>query len=123
MSEIEIKLATGWMPVDPEMLADADALRQDIDDLLAGRPSRHGPPQSKPKPPAYDRLLGATDGLVRQIVELHGPKPHERGDGAVAWWQCTGCDYSGYEAEPPHWPCETTGLIAAHVAVDLKEAS
>jgi hypothetical protein len=121
--EIEIKTGTGWVAVSSELLADAEGLRQDIEDVLAGRPSRHGPPPSEPKPAAYDRLLAATDGLVREIVELHGPKPYKRGDGSAAWWQCEGCEFSGMEADPPQWPCETTGLIASRVGVDLKEAN
>jgi hypothetical protein len=87
-------------------------------------PDSPRPRPPTPDPPAgYRALLAATDGVVREIVELHGPKPyHVRTDGSVAWWECRGCEFSGYDGEPPVWPCETTELIADRSGVDLKEA-
>lgn len=65
-------------------------------------------------PAAYLALLDATDGLLRQVVELHGPtNPSSLG------WECEGCDFDGYEAERPQWPCRTTELIAEKFGVPL----
>lgn len=117
---VTVKMAMAHIPMSVEAAADAASLRAAIDDLLAGRVTHQGPLPSEPRPAAYDRLLAATDGLVREVVELHRPQPYTRGDGSVAWWECRGCQSEGCESEPPHWPCETSGLIATRVGVDLQ---
>ena len=66
------------------------------------------------QPGAYRALLNHTDGIVRQVVELHQPTP----DG---WQECRGCpegDNPGYWIV---WPCRTTRLIAEQVGVALDE--
>lgn len=76
-----------------------------------------------PKPAAYEQLL-ESEGLTRELVELHGPVANMvRHDGTVTWWECQGCDHEGMEAEYPYWPCETTAVIARHLGVDLAEAT
>lgn len=72
------------------------------------------------QPAAYRALLNATSGLVRAVVELHGPV--DGGLGPSPWWECHGCEASGYDWEHPDWPCGTSGLIAEHVGVRLEEA-
>lgn len=55
-----------------------------------------------------ERIAQAT-GLQRQILELHAPVFDEydrRG-------RCDGCDFGGYEAEAPEFPCRTYELAAA----------
>lgn len=42
--------------------------------------------------------------IIGAIARLHSPDNHYR--------TCTGCDYAGYEAEQPDWPCRTWELIA-----------
>ena len=32
--------------------------------------------------------------------------------------QCRGCDWSGYEGEPPDWPCRTVDVIAEHLGIN-----
>lgn len=50
-------------------------------------------------------LTAIPDGLARDVLALHKPSPDE-------WPSCTGCDYAGYEGEPPEWPCRTVEVIA-----------
>ncbi|HEY9413320.1 MAG TPA: hypothetical protein VIQ30_01050 [Pseudonocardia sp.] len=65
------------------------------------------------QPAAYRALLNATDGIVRQVVELHRPNELE---------DCLGCP----EGENPDywvvWPCRTVLLIAEQVRVSLRES-
>ena len=75
--------------------------------------------KATPMPPApYRALWAVTDGLVREIVELHGPKPDVYTH--MVKWRCEGCEAYGYDAEYPDWPCETSGLIAQHLGVSLR---
>ena len=48
-------------------------------------------------------LAAVTDPVARAVLDLH--KADGRGD-------CEGCEYGGYECEPPEWPCGTTTTIA-----------
>lgn len=83
---------------------------------------RRPDPQPEPDlPAAYRALLNATDGIVREVAALHGPHPWKRGDGSVAWWECRGCEASGYDWKYPDWPCGTIELIASQVRVSLRE--
>jgi hypothetical protein len=59
---------------------------------------------------ARDQLAAITDPLARATLDLH--HEDERGD-------CEGCDFAGYECEPPEWPCRTTVLVARHYGIDL----
>ena len=71
------------------------------------------------QPAAYRALLNATDGIVRQVVELHQPVVYSIiGCG----WECQGCEAQGYDWEYPTWPCSTSELIAEQVRVSLREA-
>lgn len=45
-------------------------------------------------------LRGKTDPVTIAMLKLHSPTQ-------VAYPECTGCDFSGYEGEPPEWPCRT----------------
>lgn len=73
------------------------------------------------RPAAYRALLAAADGLVRELVEFHRPEPSIVHGVRVAWWECKGCDASGYEWEYPEWPCRTSELIAERLGVSLNE--
>ena len=78
--------------------------------------------KQEPRPPApYRALWTASNGLVREIVELHGPKPQVY--PRTVTWRCEGCDVDGYEWEYPGWPCETSALIAQQLGVNLREES
>lgn len=62
----------------------------------------------------HAQLLAAIDGrtnpALRAVVELHKPKNRYAPDRP--WWQCEGDEFSGYDGEPPDWPCETIVAIA-----------
>ena len=85
-----------------------DAALEELMDVATGkRPPRQ--PVTYTPPPAYQLLLDATDGLTREIVELHHP-------GGTAFHECQGCDF---DREPGEWPCRTIDLIADRADVAL----
>lgn len=58
--------------------------------------------------PWFISTLGeVTNPVARAVLDLH-----KRDDG-----QCVGCDWSGYEGEPPGWPCRTVEAVAG--ALDI----
>ena len=56
-------------------------------------------------------LLAGTDGALRAVVELHALDDN---------MDCAGCDYSGWESEPPLWPCRTITLIAEQLGITIE---
>lgn len=48
-------------------------------------------------------LHEVTNPVARAVLDLH--KADGRG-------QCEGCDWGGYEGEPPGWPCRTIEAVA-----------
>lgn len=44
--------------------------------------------------------------LARAVLALHASDYPSR-----RYSECTGCDFAGYEGEPPEWPCRTVDLI------------
>lgn len=78
-------------------------------------PRRSEPTPEPEKPAAFRALLNATDGIVRQVVELHEPTFR-------SWvWRCGGCDPGDYAASYAEWPCGTIELIAEQLGVSLRE--
>ena len=73
------------------------------------------------RPAAYRALLAATDGLAREVVELHRPEPDITHGDDVRRWRCVGCDAEGYDWEHPEWPCRTSQLAANRADVSLRE--
>ena len=64
--------------------------------------------EARPGTVAYLAALdGITDRPSRIVLDLHSR-------GAGHYPECTGCDYEGYESEPPSWPCRTVEAIADH---------
>jgi hypothetical protein len=61
---------------------------------------------------AREQLAGIVEEPARTILDLH--RENERGE-------CEGCDFGGYEAERPYWPCITVRTIARHYRIDLGE--
>jgi hypothetical protein len=59
---------------------------------------------------AHAQLLADrfTDDLAIAVLTLHAPQVH----GYLV--TCDGCDFAGYEGEPPEWPCRTYRLAAEH---------
>lgn len=56
-------------------------------------------------------LAVVTDPVARVVLNIHGNR-----DG-----YCQGCEFNGYEAEPPAWPCATTTSVAAAVGIRVPE--
>jgi hypothetical protein len=59
-------------------------------------------------------LAGIVEEPARTILDLHCEDEH--GD-------CDGCEFGGWEAEPPVWPCTTTVTIARHYGIDIPEGT
>jgi hypothetical protein len=60
--------------------------------------------------------LDALDGLARDVLDLHTfdrTQPYSQ--------TCEGCDFAGYEGDPPDWPCRTVDLIAKRHGIDLSD--
>jgi hypothetical protein len=55
-------------------------------------------------------LATVTDPVARAVLDLH------KADGCG---DCEGCDFGGYECEPPEWPCRTSTTIAAMLGIDV----
>lgn len=60
---------------------------------------------------AHPRLVATTTGAVRSLLELHGPVVESGRD----WPVCEGCDYGGWEAYAPAWPCRTYLILVGEV--------
>lgn len=74
----------------------------------AARKWREKRAEARPGTVAYLAALdGITDQPSRAVLDLHS-----RGTGDYP--ECAGCDFSGYEGEPPEWPCRTVETIAMH---------
>jgi len=56
-------------------------------------------------------LDAVTDPIARIVLDLH-----KNGDGF-----CRGCDFDGYEAESPTWPCTTTTTVAEALGIEVPE--
>lgn len=117
---ITVKKLSMYLPVAPEFLVDpkpfADMMRAVADGTYVPPPTIVAEP-----PPLYGRLLEAAAGnpMALELLELH--KPKQKYDHLVDCWECEGDEYGGYEGEAPDWPCETVGVIASHLGVEVHE--
>ena len=59
---------------------------------------------------AKRRLAEVATPVAHLVLDLHSEDEH--GD-------CAGCDFTGYEAERPEWPCRTVEAVAAHYGIGL----
>lgn len=123
MTEPTAHYATGYIPVSEDLMADAPNLADSLADRLSNPRPQQPPPEGPPAPPpGYLQLVAAAAAspVLAEIVALHHPEPYLiREDGTVPWWTCAGDEYSGYDGEPPDWPCETVGIVAQHLDVTL----
>jgi hypothetical protein len=106
----------GYIPVSRELLAESSddrllrAMRGELTEQekaedRAGRERQAA--QRAAKLAEHQRRMETATGLRRAVLELHGPA-----ESSSPWLECGGCDYAGYEAEPPIWPCRTYRLVA-----------
>lgn len=63
------------------------------------------------------RDLRGKDALTDMLLDLHSC------DTEAEWTaECPGCDFTGWESEPPEWPCRTVALLAERHGVDLPDS-
>lgn len=58
----------------------------------------------------HQRLVEAAAGNVPllAVIDLHKPKI------TMGTWECEGCDFEGFEAESPRFPCRTIEALEKH---------
>lgn len=49
--------------------------------------------------------------MIDELRALHAPNQDR-------WPRCEGCDFEGYESEPPSWPCRTAELVYTQEEID-----
>ena len=125
---IKVHKMVSYVPASEELMAEAGQLREAftraLDRALDPNAPQPPPPVDPGPNPDYHRLLAAAVArdrpptevrLLDALLTLHQPKWPGYGTG----YRCDGCDFAGYEAEPADWPCETVGVIAGHLGVQL----
>ena len=56
--------------------------------------------------------------VIEEVRALHAP------DYRYGYLYCDGCDFCGYEAESPEWPCRTASAVySADERRDIEEAA
>jgi hypothetical protein len=117
-----------YVIVSEEVLAMAQEFQNMLATALDPNAPKPPPPVDPGPNPDYIRLLDAAHDAARlnptalpltDLLTLHSPK----WSGYGASYQCMGDMFSGYDAEPPDWPCETVAVVAGHLGVDLGATS
>jgi hypothetical protein len=113
--EFGVKRLACPIPVSREMLLDAGAVEptaaeREQAERTAAEYRRREADRAAKLNAARTALAAITDPLTRAMLDLHAED--ERGE-------CAGCDFDGYEAESPDWPCRTIEAVAAHRGIDL----
>lgn len=57
-----------------------------------------------------ERLRDRADALTSALLDLHSRNTDD---------ECEGCDYSGWEGDPPMWPCRTIDLLCEHHGIEI----
>lgn len=65
---------------------------------------------------ARPALAAITDPLARAVLDLHHADTVEHP-------QCQGCEFDGYDAEPPAWPCATVRIVADRFGIRLPDGA
>ena len=103
------------IPVSRELLTEAGAVkRTPAEEEQRARDVAESKARKSAAQPRLHAALAALDAIKgpdREILDLHEP--------VGRYPDCHGCDFEGYEAECPAWPCRTTELIAARHGIDL----
>jgi hypothetical protein len=106
-----IRLTASWLPVSAEQIRDYDGLlldemtrhRNAADREQARQAAIERAAEQQVQADQHALLLASATGLHRAVLEMHGPVL----EPAYHWPVCNGCDFDGYEGEPPEWPCST----------------
>jgi hypothetical protein len=114
----EIKRSSYVVPVSREMLLDARVVEPTLAERAererrAAEYERRAAARLAAIDAARPRLAALTDPLARAILDLHA----ENSEG-----ECVGCEFTGYEAESPGWPCSTVEVVAAYYGISLEAA-
>lgn len=100
---LSLKLAMQEMygPAIKEQLEETRAMYEQFNDFLPTDPMEWADYQDRQREYEARELYLATL-LNSPVLELHWPNDRK---------ECVGCDFSGYEGEPPSWPCRTWNLV------------
>jgi hypothetical protein len=97
----EMLVGYGLVEPTPEEQAKIDASRADVERRRAAATAAW---------PGFVAALNAvTEPVARAVLDLH----------ANVDQMCAGCEFGGYEAERPSWPCATTDAIATALGIDV----
>jgi hypothetical protein len=125
---IKVHWVLAYMPASEELMAEAGQLRKALTRALDPNAPKPPPPVDPGPNPTYLRLLAAALAAASQspaalpltdLLTLHSP----RWSGYGTSYRCMGDMFSGYDAEPPDWPCETVAVVAGHLGVELGAAT
>ena len=72
---------------------------------------------------SHAALLARLDGSAKAVAELHAPKVVGASLVSAGWSVCGGCDYGGWDGEPPLWPCRTVKILKAYARRPRPEQS
>jgi hypothetical protein len=115
MGGMDLKRSIGGIPVARELLLNAGLIEPtEIEQAKAERASAEYQARAERRAAALavarEQLAALTDPLARAVLDLH----HEDD-----LHECAGCDYQGWEAEGPDWPCTTVRLVAKQYGITL----
>lgn len=97
----EMLVGYGLAEPTPEEQAKLDASRADVDRRRAAA--------TEAWPGFVAALAAVTDPVARAVLDLHANVDR----------MCDGCEFGGYEAERPSWPCATIDAVATALGIDV----
>ena len=100
------------MALDHGIVEPTEAEKRKRDEEMAAFRAKRA--EAQPRLRAALNQLDALDGLARAVLDLHNFDRKARYSTT-----CEGCDFAGYEGDPPDWPCRTVDLIAEANGIDL----
>jgi hypothetical protein len=109
----------GYLPLSEGMADDYPGFADHIRGVLDGSITVPSPLPDPGLNPIWTTLVVAAQAepVLLDLLQLH--KAHAECHPASIDWVCHGEPPSGYEWEYAGWPCETVGIIADHLGVDL----
>lgn len=92
----------------PSTLADIARRDHDLEKFRAKREAAQ---------PAFRAAIAAIDHVEEPYAAVV-LKLHARSGSYTGHQSCEGCDYAGFDGEPPEWPCSTVELLAEELQID-----
>lgn len=112
-----VKIAA-HVPISAELLDDYADIGAQIQAAQQRTPAEWAAIETERKAENAERLAAAqaqhaaarakVDGTLAKVLDMHGPQLPD----CMLWPVCCGCEFDGYDAEPPEWPCTTWVAIA-----------